>query len=583
MSDTAPNPPVSALRNLIPFLSPHRSLFVFWLAALALSSSATLALPVAVKNMIDEGFHRGQSIDRWFLLLMAVAVLMAAATALRFYFVSLLAERVIADLRRSLFANLLSLDVTFFQRTRSGELLSRLSSDTQLLRSVVVSSMSVALRSCITLLGCSVMLALTSPRLALYALLGIPLVMLPIALSGRRVRVVAKDSQNRVADAIARASETLGAMHTVQSFVRESFERERFSMALRLSLAASRKRIHLQAMLTATVVILVFGSITAVLWIGAKDVIAGNLTPGTLGQFLLYAIIGAGSVGSLSEVWAEMQRAAGGMSRINDLLQKRSTLSVPTVPASLASPVRGRVTFEGVRFHYPSRPDTAALDDFNLIIEPGDTVALVGPSGAGKSTVFQMLMRFYDPSLGKITLDGVDIRQLDPTCLRECFALVPQEPIIFCASARDNIRYGRLEASDAMIEASARSAEAHEFVSALPNGYCSELGERGARLSGGQKQRLAIARALLKDAPVLLLDEATSALDAKNEQAVQQGLLRLMQGRTTLVIAHRLSTVLMADRIVVMDRGRIIAQGNHAELLAQGGLYADLARLQFSH
>ena len=583
MSDTpTPRPPLNSLRGLLPFLRPHRALLACWLVALALSSSATLALPVAVKYMIDQGFVAGSSVDRWFALLFAVAVALALATAARFYFVSLLGERVIADLRRTLYGHLLSLDQAFFERTRTGELLSRLSADTELLRSVVASSMSVALRSGITVLGSALMLAVTSPRLALFALLGIPLVILPMVVSGRRVRGVAKDSQDRVADANARAGETLGAMHTVQSYAREDYERGRFAGAVDVALGTARKRIRLQAMLTAVVIVLVFGSITAVLWIGAQDVVAGSMTPGTLGQFVLYALLGAGSVGALTEVWAEVQRAAGGMTRINELLQERSALSGPAVPATLPAPVRGELRLEGVCFRYPTRPDAAALENFSLSVAPGETVALVGPSGAGKSTVFQLLLRFHDPEAGRITVDGVDLRALEPTALRRHVALVPQDPMIFGASARENIRYGRLEASDAEIEAAARSAEAHEFLSALPQGYDSELGERGARLSGGQQQRLAIARALLKDAPILLLDEATSALDSQSEHAVQQALERLMRGRTTLVVAHRLATVLKADRIVVMDRGRIVAQGTHAELLAQGGLYAELARLQFN-
>ncbi len=464
----------------------------------------------------------GSPINQWFMLLFGVAVMLGLATAARFYFVTLLGERVVADLRRTLYGHLLSLDQTFFEKTRTGELLSRLSADTELVRSVVGSRMSVALRSGITVIGSAVMLAVTSPRLALLALVGIPLAVLPMVLSGRKVRGVAKDSQDRVADANARAGETLGAMHTVQSYAREDYERKRFGDAVQTALGTARKRIRLQAMLTAIVIVLIFGSITAVLWIGAHDVIGGVMTPGTLGQFVLYALLGAGSVGALSEVWAEVQRASGGMARINELLQERSVLALPATPVRLPEPVQGRIVLEGVRFHYPTRPDRAALDDFSLTVSPGETVALVGPSGAGKSTVFQLLLRFHDPDAGRITVDGVDLRKVDPATLRRQIALVPQDPVIFGASARENIRYGRLEADESQIEAAARSAEAHDFLSALPRGYDSELGERGARLSGGQQQRLAIARALLKDAPILLLDEATSALDAQSERAVQQ-------------------------------------------------------------
>jgi ATP-binding cassette subfamily B protein len=573
--------PIGTLRALWPFVMRQRALFGAWLVALAAASAATLSLPLAVGQMIDRGFSIAGNIDRAFGLLFLVALALALASAARFYFVSLLGERVVADLRQRLYAHLIELDAGFHDRNRSGELVSRLTADAELLRSVVGSSMSVALRSSVTVIGSLVMLFVTQPRLAAYALVGIPLAVLPIVLGGRRIQKISRASQDRVADANALATEALGAVRTVQAHAREPYERGRFGDAVAIAIATARRRIRSQAIVTAVAITLIFGAITLVLWSGAHDVNAGRMTAGTLGQFVLYALIGGGSVGALAEVWNELQRAAGGMGRINELLQEIPAIAAPAHPAVLPQPLRGEVTLDDVTFHYPARPDLPALEHFSLYVRPGETVALVGPSGAGKSTVFSLLLRFHDPQNGRIAVDGVDIRTLDPAALRERIALVPQQPTIFAASARDNIRYGRLEADDAAVEAAARSAEAYDFLSVLPKGFDEELGERGARLSGGQQQRVAIARALLKDAPILLLDEATSALDAQSERAVQLALEHLMQGRTTLVIAHRLATVLKADRIVVMDRGRVVAEGTHEQLLAQDGLYAELARLQF--
>ena len=580
-SGKPPRAKLGTLRALWPFVRKHTGLFTAWMVALAVASAATLSLPVAFRQMIDHGFTDGANINRAFLFLFVVAVVLALASAARFYFVSLLGEKVVSDLRQQLYSHLIGLDAEFHDRSRSGELVSRLSADSELLRNVVATSMSVALRSSVTVIGSLVMLFVTSPRLASFALIGIPLAVLPIVLGARRLEKASRASQDRVADANSLANETLGAVRTVQAHAREPYERERFGSAIATAVDTARRRIRAQAWVTAGAITLIFGAIVLVLWMGAHDVIAGNMTAGTLGQFVLYALIGGGSVGALAEVWNELQRASGGMGRIAELLQESPRITAPSTPRHLAQPVRGEIRFEQVSFHYPSRPDLPALDGFDLSVHPGETVALVGPSGAGKSTVLSMLLRFHDVQAGKIRLDGMDVRELDPTELREQIALVPQHPTLFAASAADNIRYGRLEATDAEVLAAAEAAEADDFIRELPEGFDSQLGERGARLSGGQQQRIAIARALLKDAPVLLLDEATSALDAQSERAVQHALERLMEGRTTLVVAHRLATVLKADRIVVMDRGRIAAQGTHAELLAQDGLYAELARLQF--
>ena len=584
---SAPRPAhktLSAIALVLPYLRPYRALLLGWLGFLALSSSATLSLPLAVRHMIDRGFAHADaaSINASFLALFGVAVVLALATAARFFCVSLLGERVVADLRRRLYAHLLTLDQAFYERTRVGELISRLGADTELVQSVIGSGLSVALRSMVTFLGASAALVWTSPRLAGYAALVIPLVVLPIVVSARKLQRLSKENQDRIADAAAVANETLNAMYAVQAYAREEVERSRYDSAIVRSLRTARRRIGARAGLTALVIVLVFGAITLVLWAGAKAVVGGSLDAGILSQFVLYAVLAASSVGALTEVWGEVLRAGGAMQRIGELMATEPGIRSPTAPTALSRPPRGAIAFEQVSFRYPTRPDQPALQDFSLDVRPGETVALVGPSGAGKSTVFHLLLRFYDPQHGSIRIDGVDLRALALAELRGAIALVPQDTVIFGASALDNIRFGRSDASAEEVAAAARAAEADDFIAAQAQGYDTYLGERGMRLSGGQQQRIAIARAVLKAAPILLLDEATSNLDAQSEAAIQQALERLMRERTTLVIAHRLATVLSADRIVVLDGGRIVAQGTHAELLRQGGLYAELARLQFT-
>ena len=578
-----PSRRIGALRGLWPFLKPHKALAIGWLLFLGISSGASLVLPLAFRHIIDKGFgHSSQAvINETFIALFGVAVVLAVATAARYFCITLLSERALASLRQTLYAQVIRLDVGFFERSRVGELLSRLSADTEVVQALIGSGVSVALRSVVMLIGASAMMVWTAPSLAGLTALVIPAVMLPILVFGRRVQKLSRASQDRLADAAAIANETLNASTAVKAYARENIESTRYSNAILRALATARRRIGMRALLTMAVIVLVFGAITLVLWAGARHVLNGTLDAGVLGQFVLYAVFAAGSVAGLSEVWGDVLRAAGAMERLGELLDERPEIVAPAQPLALPRPVSGALHFDKVSFHYPTRPDTAALHDFTLNVHPGETVALVGPSGAGKSTVFSLLLRFYDPQSGAISIDGVDLRAVTLDDLRGAIALVPQETVIFSGSAADNIRFGREGASDEEVREAARAAEAHDFINALNDGYQAEMGERGVRLSGGQRQRIAIARAILRDAPLLLLDEATSALDAQSEAAIQQALARLEQGRTTLVIAHRLATVQRADRIVVLDGGRIVAQGTHESLLAEGGLYAELARLQF--
>ncbi|MCB1810409.1 MAG: ATP-binding cassette domain-containing protein [Candidatus Competibacteraceae bacterium] len=576
-------PPLRPLRGLLPFLKPYTRTIILALAALLLAAAATLSMPVAVRFVIDSGIaaQGTDSINRYFLALFALASLLALFSAVRFYLVSWLGERVVADIRAAVFRHILSLSPTFFEVTRSGEVLSRLTTDTTLIQSVVGSSLSVALRSLITLLGALLMLAVTSPRLTAIIILLIPLGVLPIILVGRRVRRLSRASQDRIATTSAVAGEVLGAIQIIQAFTLEALQAERFGTSVEEAFQTARQRIRTRALLTVFAILVVFGGIVFVLWIGAQDVIAGRMSGGELGQFLLYAIFVGGSSAGLSEIWGEIQRAAGATERLMELLQARPDVEIPAHALALPEPAQGQIAFEHIVFNYPSRPEQAALHDFSLSIKAGETVALVGPSGAGKSTVFQLLLRFYQPGAGRILLDGVDIAQALPDAVRSRIGIVPQDTVLFADTILENIRYGRPGASDNEVRAAARAAAADEFIERLPQGYATFVGERGVRLSGGQQQRLAIARAILKKPAILLLDEATSALDAESETLVQQALAGLMRERTTLVIAHRLATVLNADRIVVMEQGRIVASGKHAELMAQNGLYTRLAELQF--
>ncbi|TAN03525.1 MAG: ATP-binding cassette domain-containing protein [Rhodanobacteraceae bacterium] len=579
-----PTRQLAALGALWPYMRRHRALAAGWLFFLALSSAATLALPLAVRNMIDRGFasHDAALINGTFIALFVLALVLAISTAARYFCITLLGERAIAALRDLLYSRIIRLDVAFYEKTRVGELISRLGTDTEVVQTLIGSSVSVALRSVVMVIGAAALMVWTSPRLAGLTALVIPVVIVPIALYGRRLTRLSRSNQDRIADTSAIANETLNAVHAVKAYAREDIESARYAEAVQRALRAAQKRITARAILTGGVIVLVFSAVTLVLWAGARDVLAGTINAGLVTQFALYAVMAAGSVGALGGVWGDVLRAAGSMGRISELLAERPSIADPAEPAHLPVPARDEIAFEHVEFRYPTRLDTPALHDFNLRIRAGETVALVGPSGAGKSTVFNLLLRFHDPQRGRITLDGVDLRALKLAELRGALALVPQETVIFGASAGDNIRFGCADADDESVRTAARAAEAFGFLSEQPEGFATELGERGVRLSGGQRQRVAIARAILKDAPVLLLDEATSSLDAQSEAAIQSALERAGRGRTTLVIAHRLATVQRADRIVVMDQGRIIADGSHDALLREGGLYADLARLQFA-
>ena len=583
MAERAASRKLGQLGRIWRFVKPYRLQVAGATCAVVVAAGTVLGLGFGLRKLVDEGFASGNAdlLDEAIWVLFGVVLLMAAASYTRFYLVSWVGERVVADIRRAVFDHVIRLSPAYYEVTRTGEILSRLTTDTSVLQMVVGTSVSIALRNAIMLVGGTVLLAVTSARLTGLVFLVVPLVLVPILVFGRRVRRLSRASQDRIADVGSYVDEALGAIRTVQAFGHEPVDRQRFATRVEAAFTTAVRRIGARALLTAVVIALVFGAVSLILWKGGHDVLAGEISGGELSAFVFYAIVVAGAAGALSEVLGDLQRAAGATERLMELLATEPDIAAPADPKPLPVPARGAARFENVVFKYPSRPDRSVLDGFDLEVRPGEKLAIVGPSGAGKTTVFQLLLRFYDPAEGRITLDGVDLRDADPADLRARIGLVPQEPVIFSSDAWENIRYGKPEASDEEVRNAAQAAAALEFLERLPEGLDTFLGERGVRLSGGQRQRVAIARAILRDPAVLLLDEATSALDAESERAVQQALDRLMAGRTTLVIAHRLATVLKADRIVVIDQGRIVASGTHGELIQAGGLYARLAALQF--